>query len=214
MAISTKTLQELTTLFSSIGNISFKNYFSYLGIFKDDIMFALYDQKNEAIYLRKSAKYYPEISQTIPIHFLVDRRIGSPQSRIFYRLPQTILNVIDTYSHWILSAIEEYQAAKTKLEAQNKNKIRLLPNLNINIERLLSKIDIYTVEDLKNVGIINAFVKLISLGLETSELLLFKLYAAIQHKYVYMLSEKEKHSLLQEADSALYNAGLRKRFTI
>ncbi|WGE89064.1 TfoX/Sxy family DNA transformation protein [Actinobacillus arthritidis] len=214
MAISTKKLQDLKDLFSTLGHISFRNYFSYIGIFKDNTMFALYDQKNEAIYIRKSIKYYPEISQTIPVHFLVDRRIGSQQSRIFYHLPQIIIDTIDTYLHWIQSAIEEYQVTKTKLEDQNKNKIRLLPNMNINIERLLSRIEIYTVDDLNSVGIINVFVKLISQGVEVGELLLFKLYGAIKHKYVYMISEQEKRTLLLEADSALYSAGLRKRFTI
>ncbi|MGY6074117.1 TfoX/Sxy family DNA transformation protein [Actinobacillus pleuropneumoniae] len=214
MAISPKKFQYLKEIFSPLGEINFKSYFSYLGRFKDDTMFALYDHKNDRLYLRKSAQFYPDIIRTIPIHFLIDRRIGKQQSHIFYLIPSSIIHNLHLYTHWILSAIEEYQTAKAKLISQNKNKIRLLPNLNINIERLLARIEIYTVDDLKNVGVINAFVKLIMLGLEVTELLLFKLYAALEHKYIYMLSKQEKQSLLIEADLSLYNAGLRKRFAI
>ena len=214
MAISPKKFQYLKEIFSPIGEINFKSYFSYLGIFKDDTMFALYDHKNDKLYLRKSDRFYSDIIRTIPVHFLIDRRIGKQQSHIFYFIPSSIIHNLNSYTHWILSSIEEYQTAKAKLISQNKNKIRLLPNLNINIERLLARVEIYTVDDLKNVGIIDAFVKLILLGLEVTELLLFKLYGALEHKYIYMLSKREKQSLLVEADLALYNAGLRKRFTI
>lgn len=83
MAISPKKFQYLKEIFSPIGEINFKSYFSYLGIFKDDTMFALYDHKNDKLYLRKSDRFYSDIIRTIPVHFLIDRRIGKQQSHIF-----------------------------------------------------------------------------------------------------------------------------------
>ncbi len=72
MAISPKKFQYLKEIFfSPLGEINFKSYFSYLGIFKDDTMFALYDHKNDRLYLRKSAQFYPDIIRTIPIHFFI-----------------------------------------------------------------------------------------------------------------------------------------------
>ncbi|WP_150539182.1 TfoX/Sxy family DNA transformation protein [Actinobacillus vicugnae] len=211
MKYTTKELEGLKALLSPIGDISFKPYFSFLGIFKDATMFALY--KDQHLYVRKSEQYLDEIAQTISIHFLVDRHIGC-RSKSFYLLPSSILNNLQSYSHWILSAINEYQISKAQLNHQNQNKIRILPNLNIGIERLLSKVGVYTVTDLKNLGAIHVFVRLIQQGLEANALLLFKLHGAIQYKYIYMLTEQEKQHLLIEADEALYQAGLRKRFTL
>ncbi|WP_231087427.1 TfoX/Sxy family DNA transformation protein [[Haemophilus] ducreyi] len=71
-----------------------------------------------------------------------------------------------------------------------------------------------TVDEFKQVGETKAFVRLIQQGFEVNQLLLFKLYGALQHKYIYMLSLEEKKRLLEQADSALYDAGLRKRFTV
>ncbi|WGE46153.1 TfoX/Sxy family DNA transformation protein [Actinobacillus equuli] len=209
MKYTTKELERLKALLSPLGEITFKPHFSFLGIFKEDTMFALYKDQN--LYVRKSMQYLEEIAQTISIHFLVDRHISN-RSKIFYLLPPSILNNLQTYSHWISSAILEYQQSKAKIENQNQNKIRMLPNLNVSIERLLAKVGIYTVTDLKTVGAINVFVRLIQQGLEATALLLFKLYSAIQYKYIYMLTEQEKQDLLIEADNALYQAGLRKRF--
>lgn len=210
MKYTTKELERLKELLSPIGQVTFKPHFSFLGIFKDNTMFALY--KDQHLYVRKSMRYFNEITQTISIHFLVDRHI-SHRSKIFYLLPSPILNNLQSYSHWISSAIMEYQQSKAQIESQNQNKIRMLPNLNINIERLLGKVGIYTVIDLKNMGAINVFVDLIQQGFEANVLLLFKLHCAIQYKYIYMLTEQEKQNLLIEADNALYQAGLRKRFT-
>lgn len=211
MKYTTKELERLKALLSPLGEVTFKPYFSFLGIFKNDTMFALY--KDQHLYVRKSAQYLEEITQTISIHFLVDRHINC-RSKIFYLLPSSILNNLQTYSHWITSAIHEYQQSKAKIknQNQNQNKIRMLPNLNVSIERLLAKVGIYTVTDLKATGAINVFVRLIQQGLEATALLLFKLYSAIQYKYIYMLTEQEKQNLLIEADNALYQAGLRKRF--
>lgn len=71
---------------------------------------------------------------------------------------------------------------------------------------------IRTVEDFKRIGELSAFVKLVQHGSFASETLLFKLYGAVRQKYIYTLSEQEKKALLADADLALYNAGLRKRF--
>ncbi|WGE87209.1 TfoX/Sxy family DNA transformation protein [Actinobacillus equuli subsp. haemolyticus] len=211
MKYTTKELERLKALLSPLGEITFKPHFSFLGIFKEDTMFALYKDQN--LYVRKSMQYLDEIAQTISMHFLVDRHISN-RSKIFYLLPPSILNNLQTYSHWISSAILEYQQSKTKIENQNQNKIRMLPNLNISIERLLAKVGIHTVADLKSMGAISVFVRLIRQGLEATPLLLFKLHGAIQYKYIYMLTEQEKQNLLIEADNALYQAGLRKRFIL
>lgn len=182
-----------------------------MGLFKDDTMFGLYKEK--CLYLRKSDQYLQEIKDTIPIHFLSDHKI-SRQSKIFYLVPQHIIENISSYSHWITSSISEYQRLRSKIRTENQTKIRILLNMNINIERLLARVNINTVDEFKQVGETKAFVRLIQQGFEVNQLLLFKLYGALQHKYIYMLSLEEKKRLLEQADSALYDAGLRKRFTV
>lgn len=205
------TQQHLTSLFHPISDITFKSYFSYLGLFKNGIMFALY--KDGHLYLRKSKQYLDEIAKTIPLYFLTDINSGL-RSRIFYHIPTSFLSQLTNHLHWITAAIDEYQASKDKINKQNQNKIRYMLNLNLNIERLLNKVQIYTAHDLIQLGATKTIIKLIEQGFDATPLLLFKLYGAIHHQYIALLPNSLKKSLLYQADNALQEAGYRKRFTL
>lgn len=210
MVYTKKEFQKLSGLFNPIvGDVVYQSYFSYLGVFKDNIMFALY--KDQKLYFRNSHQYAEEIKKTIPLRFLSHVGAGK-NSKVFYYVPADIVENLSQYSHWITSSIQEFRDSKAKAELSNKNKIRYLPNMNIALERLLNKVGIRTVEDFKRIGELSAFVKLVQYGSFASETLLFKLYGAVRQKYIYTLSEQEKKALLADADLALYNAGLRKRF--
>lgn len=203
--------QQLTSLFHPITDITFKTYFSYLGIFKGGTMFALY--KDGHLYLRKSKQYLDEIAQTIPLYFLTDINSGL-RTRIFYHIPTSFLSQLTNHLHWITAAIDEYQASKDKINKHNQHKIRNMLNLNLNIERLLNKVQIHTAHDLSQLGAIQTTIRLIEQGFDVTPLLLFKLYGAIHHKYIALLPNSLKKSLLYQADSALQEANYRKRFTL
>ena len=190
-----------------VGKTKAKTYFSYYGIFKDNLMFALY--KEGLFYLKLAEKDIPK-ALDLGVQKLIDPKIS--KTTIFYLLPDSILHNASTYSAWFTDSLTEIQTSKISFYTQRKRQIRSLPNLNINLERALRKINVYTVEDLINKGEINVFIELIKIGIDADHTLLFKLYGAINHQFIYTLSEKIKRDLLTETDEALYQAGLRKRF--
>lgn len=59
----------------------------------------------------------------------------------------------------------------------------------------------------------STFIKLILQGFDVTEDLLFKLNGALNHQYIYTFTDQQKRELMQEANQALYNSGLRKDLT-
>lgn len=205
----TQHIREL--LYPIIGTTRAKTYFSYYGIMKDDVMFALY--KNGNFYLHISKDCLAEVIQYPAITLLSDVQYGI-YSKSFYRIPECITKNLSYYTHWITQSIAEITASKKLQQSKKKQFIRALPNMNIQLERMLKKLDIYSPDELIQQGEITIFIKLLKLGIDVDQMMLFRLYGAITHQYIYTLSDQEKQSLLQEANSALYEAGLRKRFKV
>ncbi|MGX2949961.1 TfoX/Sxy family DNA transformation protein [Ursidibacter sp. B-7004-1] len=190
-----------------VGETKAKTYFSYYGIFRDDLMFGLY--KEGRFYLKLAEKDVLN-ALNLGAQSLIDPKIS--KTNMFYLLPDSILANLVAYTHWFTTSLTEIQMTKVSFYAQRRKKIRSLPNLNLNLERALKRINIHSVEDLIEKGEINVFIELIKIGFDPDPNLLFKLYGAINHQFIYTLSEKTKRDLLTETDEALYQAGLRKRF--
>ncbi|WP_373820339.1 TfoX/Sxy family DNA transformation protein [Glaesserella sp.] len=209
--IDTQTKEIRSLFFPIIGETKAKTTFSYYGIFKDNILFALY--KENCLYLRISHTFMSELLSYSEIKRLHDPKMGI-HAKNFYLLPEEMLNNLHQYSHWIISTIQETTNQKYKKNKIRKSLIRSLPNMNINLERTLKKLGIYSIEDLIERGEINIFIDLIKKGIDVSHIMLFKLYGAINNQYVYTLSSEEKQLLLKEVNNALYEAGLRKRFEV
>ncbi len=198
---STATIRHF--LESIIGSLEIKTYFSYYGLFKDNIMFGLY--KDDKLYLKISKSFIKQYDISISLDndgILI---------RDFYLFPKVQFEHISQNNflpNLISHLKQEYD--NNKIEKS----IRHLPNMNISLERLLQRNGIKTIDDLFNLGDIQTFVKLIDQGVDAASLLLFKLHGALNNQIVYTLKDQQKKDLLEEADTALYDAGLRKRFTV
>lgn len=204
--------QHIRTLLSTvIGETKVKTFFSYYAIFKDDTMFALYKQGK--FYLRISPNYSQYHYWTHQLERLNDKHSGI-YDKHFYYIPDHQLDKIADYGDVISQTIAELRQTKMQQAQSRKKLLRSLPNLNINIERLLKRLGILSIEDFFAMGEMAIFVELIKRGIEVDQNLLFKLYGARHHQYVYMLSDKQKLAILTEANQALYDAGLRRRFKI
>ncbi|QIW15023.1 hypothetical protein A4G20_00880 [Pasteurellaceae bacterium RH1A] len=190
-----------------LGEVRVKTFFSYYGFFKNDAMFALY--KEGKFYLKFLPAHLPEIQTQANTHVLKDSELRL-STDLFYYLTPEILNRLEDYHHWFTHILE----TPPLRSLQKPKKIRQMLNMNINLERLLYRNDIKSIEELCAFGEIHIFVRLIQRGEDVSEMVLFKLYAAIQHRLVYTLTEQEKNALLQRADDALYELGLRRRFLV
>lgn len=216
MEISMKYIEQQTQyirniLYPVIGETKAKIYFSYYAIFKNKLMIGLY--KNEKFYLRASQSFLDEIQNSDGVVLLSDSQIGI-HAKNFYLIPSSILENLNNYSHWIYAIIHEMIQQQQIISTERKDLIRTLPNMNIRIERILKKLGITSVNELISKGEIDIFIELIKIGVEANDTFLFKLYGAINHKYIHTLTPTEKSNLLSEANQALYQAGLRKRFPL
>ncbi|AWI50619.1 DNA transformation protein [Actinobacillus porcitonsillarum] len=194
-----------------IGDIRIKTYFSYYGIFSDGFMFALY--KDDHIYLRTNQETSADIQAVKGVFVLDDPKAGI-HTKNFYALPISYILSSTQFPAWVTSILDELRQERTRKEEKLKTQIRSLTNLNMKIERILKRINIHNVDEFKQKGYLATFVDIIKQGDEGSDLLLYKLHGALEQKSVYSLTPEEKISLLQEANQALYDAGLRHRFHI
>ncbi len=194
-----------------IGKVRIKTYFSYYGLFKDNLMFALF--KNEQLYLRKTSNLSDTIEKADGVTLLNDKNVGI-SANSFYFLPNNIVKEHPSFPHWIKLTIEQLKAAKSQQEDKYKNQIRSMRNMNVKFERILKKIEINSIAEFKEYGYLNTFVRLIQAGSDGSDLLLYKLHGAICGRSIYSLTDEEKYNLKIEANNALREAGLRQRFRI
>ncbi len=186
-----------------IGDLDVKTYFSYYGLFKNNLMFGLY--KDDKLYLKIPESFIKKYNILFPLNnddILI---------RDFYLFPQELFNTIPQNN--LLPNLISHLKQENRNNQVEKS-IRHLPNMNMRLERLLQRNGIQTIDDLYKLGEIQTFVKLIKQGVDAASLLLFKLHGALNNQLVYTLKDQQKQDLLEEVDTALYDAGLRKRFTV
>ncbi|KMK50637.1 hypothetical protein RO21_10725 [[Actinobacillus] muris] len=203
--------QKFKQLLSTIlGEINIKSYFSYYGFRKHKLLFALYKDGNFYLHIPDEI-----IDQLLPYDGVVqleDKKSGI-HSQNYYQLPHTLIENNALFSYWVNSCFTVLQK-KHNIITKKPRLIRYMPNMNAHTEKTLKKLNIHSVDDLIAKGEINTFIALLEKGFDVDESMLFKLHCAIQHKLIYTLTPKEKIALLTEANKALYEAGLRKRFKI
>lgn len=206
---ATKEIRDL--LRPIIGETQAKIFFSYYAIMKDEYQIGLY--KDGKFYLRISKKavlHTPWVASLVPLE---DRRRGI-YNKQFYYIPNHILKNPILYSHLVLETLEELKNNKAEKKEYYKTLIRNLPNCNIHIERILKRVAVYQAEDFFATDIYTIFVALIKLGIEVNQHFLYKLYGAANHTCVHLLTPHQKQSILTNANQALYEAGLRRRFNL
>ncbi|MCT8615023.1 TfoX/Sxy family protein, partial [Glaesserella parasuis] len=135
-------------------------------------------------------------------------------SKSFYLIPTEILYDLKPISHWITNGIQEIINTKHTQYIKKKRCIRTLPNMTIQLERTLKKLGINSIDELIDRGEVDIFVNLLKMGIDADQAILFRLYGAINRQYIYTISDKTKQDLLNDANHALYEAGLRKRFNV
>lgn len=201
--------QQATTFLSQLfepilQTIAVKTYFSYYGVMKNEKMFALY--KEDKLYIRATKNTIHEIRDIEGSHLLQDPDKFATSKHYF--IPENLYRTT-FFRQLIRQVVKDLYVEIGEQENRSKKLIRYLPNMNANIEKLLRKVDIYTQSDLKRRGAIWAFVELLKRDISVNEMLLYKLHAAVNHKFVGFVSEEEKLRLLMHTDFSLKNAGQR-----
>lgn len=211
MATLKQQTEYIRRILSSItGEVTAEGYFSYCGIYKNKLMFALY--KNGNFYIRVSENSEEEVKSLGGIK-LIDDNISST-AKYFYLLPDNMVEKLPDYAHWVSEAIEAARICKIAFTVDRENYIRYLVNMNVNIERMLKRIHIFTVPQFMERGAFYMCADLIKYGIEVRELLLFKLYGATQYRHIETFTDEEKRYILQKANQLFQELGLRQRFNI
>lgn len=196
------------TLFQIIGKTEVRNFFSYYAISHNGSLFGLF--KNDKFYLRMPKEFLnDELCDTL--EQLNDPNVGI-HSKQFYHLPNDILSAPPRYSHLLKATLAEIKREKERVVETRNTLLRSLLNFNISTERLLKRLGIHSIEEFRKVGAYQVYVEMIKRGIDADQNMLFRLYGAENQLHAYTMTEKQKMEILRDADQALYDSGLRRRF--
>lgn len=201
------TFEIRNTLNSLIGEVTAKRLFIGFGLFQNQDMFALYKTGN--LYLR--AKY--DLATELESLGAVSWSIYHPNSKLsannYYRLPKKITDDAQLYQYFLNRSLEQIQQEKIEIKMQKMNRIRDMANLSCKYERLLFKVNVFTVQDFRMLGAANCYIRLQKKGLVRGLDIFWKFSGALQDKRVEAFTQKEKEELLKSLNVALANAGLK-----
>ncbi len=201
------TLEIRQMLSELIGNVTARNLFTGYGLFKDDLMFGIYQNGN--FYLRAEDELAVHLeSQGAVSYSSLIQNIGLNIGN-YYRLPKAIMQNKDYCRELLLLSIEQIKAQRLAEALAKKNRIKELPNLSIKHERLLAKIGIGSIVAFKAVGAANCYVRLKQNGFSINMILFWNLTAALLNKNVNLLTVAEKERALFDLNNKLSSAGLR-----
>ncbi|QLB13869.1 hypothetical protein A6A11_00005 [Bisgaardia hudsonensis] len=136
MKITLKSTEEIrNSLNELIGSVTAKNLFTGYGLFKDNIMFGLY--QNGTLYIRAEDKFAKYLQYQGAVSYLT----VLPKSKLnignYYRLPKILIEDKILYKKILIQSIEQAKAQKIAIEIAKKNRIKDLFNLSIKHERFI-----------------------------------------------------------------------------
>ena len=201
------TFEIRNTLQNLIGEVTAKRLFIGYGLFQKQDMFALYKAGN--IYLRAKNELAKELEKRGAVSWVIYHPNSKLSAINYYWLPKQITENPELYKHFLNQSLQQIQQEKIDRKLQKMNRIRDMANLSSKYERLLYKVDVFTVNDFRILGAANCYIRLLKKGLVFGLEIFWKLAAALQDKRVEALSLKEKEELLRALNVNLKNAGLR-----
>ena len=196
-----KKSETITAIEELVGDVFVKNLFTGFGIFKNSIMFGLY--QNDTFYLRAKN----DLATFLKKHGAVPYCNSNSKDRLkisaYYQLPLTIIKNKKLFKNLIQSSISQVHCENIENELLKKSRIKDLFNLSIKHERLLAKVEIENVKKLKQVGAVEAFIRLKKAGYSINLLFYWNIAAALANKNVNALTSDEKQVLLKKLNIEL-----------
>lgn len=200
--------QCLTSLLNK--EVKAQNLFSGVGVFCEGRMIGVCVKGN--FYLRAKGYLAEQVKAIGAVKW--DREIADSKLKLrdYYQIPHDYF--LDsakrlTALSLIQDSLDQIDHDKLEIALLNAKQIRRLPNLSLKSERLLAKVDICTIEQLRNIGAAGAYVLIKQKGLFVTSLMFWKIYAALKNKYLETLTEAEKDAAFEEVNAKLAEAGLR-----
>lgn len=204
----TQTLEIRETLSELIGEVTVRNLFSGYGLYKEGLMFGLF--QNNIFYVKAEGKLAEYVEACGAVAYLTFTTTKKLNISSYYRLPLSLLKDKVRTKQILMASIQQIKIKKTAEALAKKERIKELPNLSVKHERLLAKIGITSIKQFKECGSINAFIQFKKSGLLVNANIFWALTAALLNKHVYMLTEQEKARYLEKINALLNKEGFKR----
>lgn len=181
-----------------LGEVRVKTMFGGIGLYYSGVMFALVSEGK--LYLRSCEKLEEIFQQQNVERFIYTKR-GRPVALRYYRIREDLWCNEDLLLHYAHQAIEGAQWDKRCKQAERSQRLKDLPNLTISTERLLYRVGINSIEELRVLGAVGAFLRIKKLRCDLSINFLWSLAGALAGCHVALLSTKARSELLASLGS-------------
>ncbi|WP_253306227.1 TfoX/Sxy family DNA transformation protein [unidentified bacterial endosymbiont] len=179
--------------FCSLGPISAKTMFGGIGLYQAGVMFALVSE--EKLYLRSGEALEALYRQHSTEHFIYTKR-GRPVILRYYSIDNTLWDnqvLLLTYAQQALAGARQ---DKQRQAAARHQRLKDLPNLGLSSERLLHRVGIESIEQLRDVGAVRAYLRIKARSRELSLNYLWALAGALAGCHAANLPKETRHHLL------------------
>ncbi len=210
MTITEKNTLEIRTILKNLigSEVTARSLFAGYGIFHDEYMFGMYH--NGIFYLRAKHQLAEYLENNGAARWIAPNSSTKLTINHYYQLPNAITQNTVIYKQVVIESIQQMREEKLIQHLKKLNRIKELPNLSIKYERLLAKVDIRSIKELKIIGAVNAYVRLKKNGYVVNLQFFWNLFAALQNRNANLLTHNDKEAALKILNVALANAGLRK----
>ena len=187
-------LKNSLKLLDHLGNVKSRSMFGGFGIFAGEAMFALV--VNNKLHLRANAKNEEEFKQAGLEPYIYKKR-GFPVITKHYAILDEWWEHPEKIVEQARYSLKAAQVDKKAKEGCTPDRIKDLPNLRLSNERMLKKIGVQTIEQLHDIGALEAY-KALQKTQETllSLELLWALDGAIHGQHWSVIPESRRKELL------------------
>lgn len=187
-------LKNSLKLFDSFGKIKSRSMFGGFGIFCEDAMFALVVK--DKLHIRASDNTSSQFSELGCQPYIYKKR-GFPVVTKYFALPEELWQQPEQILAFAQVALEHAQQAKAATSQEKPCRIKDLPNLRLANERMLKKVGIESVSDLKKAGALGAYQAMQQMHADKLNIeLLWALEGALNGTHWSVVSQERRQELL------------------
>ena len=143
--------------FYALGGITTRSQFGGYGLLADGVMFAVITEGE--LYLRATDSLEPAFRSRGMVNMVYSKR-GAPITMRYYWVDEALWRDRRELVGLAWQAIREARR-ELKLKADNQGRLKTLPNIDINMERLLWRVGIRNVYDLRLNGAKRSYLRLL-----------------------------------------------------
>jgi DNA transformation protein len=179
--------------FRSLGPISAKTMFGGVGLYQAESMFALVSENK--LYLRGCEALEALHRQHGSEHFIYTKR-GRPVVLQYYSIDSALWHndtLLMTYAQQALAGARQDRQRKALARCQ---RLKDMPNLGLSSERLLHRVGIESVDQLRHLGAVRAYLQVKARSRDLSLNYLWALAGALAGCHAANLPKEIRHNLL------------------